>query len=71
VLAPAAGVVTVNSTAGLQALREGKPVVALGRALYDMPGLTFQGARPLLDRGRRRPTPRLSMRCAACWRPIA
>jgi capsular polysaccharide export protein len=42
VLAPAAGVVTVNSTAGLQALREGKPVVVLGKALYDLPGLTFQ-----------------------------
>lgn len=42
VLAPAAGVVTVNSTAGLQSLREGKPVVVLGRALYDLPGLTFQ-----------------------------
>ncbi|MBW6396730.1 capsular biosynthesis protein [Roseomonas sp. HJA6] len=43
VLAPAAGVVTVNSTAGLQSLREGKPVIALGKAIYDMPGLTFQG----------------------------
>jgi capsular polysaccharide export protein len=42
VLASASGVVTVNSTAGLQSLREGKPVVVLGRALYDMPGLTFQ-----------------------------
>jgi capsular polysaccharide export protein len=42
VLAPAAGVVTVNSTAGMQALREGKPVVALGRAIYDLPGLTFR-----------------------------
>ena len=42
VLAPAAGVVTVNSTAGLQALRDGKPVIALGKALYDMPGLTFR-----------------------------
>ncbi len=42
VLAPAAGVVTVNSTAGMQALRDGKPVVVLGRALYDLPGLTFQ-----------------------------
>ena len=47
VLAPARGVVTVNSTAGLQSLREGKAVVVLGRALYDMPGLTFQGG---LDR---------------------
>jgi len=42
VLALAAGVVTVNSTAGLQALREGKPVVVLGEAIYDMPGLTFR-----------------------------
>jgi capsular polysaccharide export protein len=42
VLAPAAGVVTVNSTAGLQSLREQKPVIALGTAMYDMPGLTFQ-----------------------------
>lgn len=42
VLAPAVGVVTVNSTAGLQALREGKRVIALGKALYDIPGLTFQ-----------------------------
>ncbi|MBR0674442.1 capsule biosynthesis protein [Neoroseomonas soli] len=47
VLAPAAGVVTVNSTAGLQSLREGKAVIVLGSALYDMPGLTFQGG---LDR---------------------
>lgn len=47
VLAPAAGVVTVNSTAGLQSLREGKPVITLGKAIYDMPGLTFQGG---LDR---------------------
>ncbi|MEO3470238.1 capsular biosynthesis protein [Roseomonas sp. CAU 1739] len=42
VLASATGVVTVNSTAGLQSLREGKPVVALGAAIYDLPGLTFQ-----------------------------
>lgn len=42
VLATAAGVVTVNSTAGLQALREGKPVVVLGEAIYDLPGLTFR-----------------------------
>jgi capsular polysaccharide export protein len=42
VLAPAAGLVTVNSTAGLQALREGKPVMVLGDALYDLPGLTFR-----------------------------
>ena len=41
-LAASRGVVTVNSTAGLQALREGKPVVTLGTAIYDLPGLTWQ-----------------------------
>lgn len=39
----AAGVVTVNSTVGLTALSMAKPVVALGAAVYDIPGLTFQG----------------------------
>lgn len=42
-----AGVVTVNSTVGLQALQFGLPVCALGTAIYNMPGLTFQG--PLAD----------------------
>ncbi len=37
-----AGMVTVNSTAGLQALRLGSPVVVLGESIYDVPGLTFQ-----------------------------
>lgn len=41
------GVVLVNSTAGLSALHHNRPLKVLGRALYDMPGLTFQGA---LDR---------------------
>ena len=41
-LAAARGVITVNSTAGLQALREGKRVIALGTAVYDLPGLTWQ-----------------------------
>lgn len=36
------GVVTVNSTVGLTALSAGKPVIALGSAIYDVPGLTFQ-----------------------------
>ena len=39
----ARGVVTVNSTVGTLALAEGRPVIALGTAIYDMPGLTFQG----------------------------
>lgn len=37
------GVVVVNSTAGFSALIHGRPLKALGKAFYDMPGLTFQG----------------------------
>ncbi|WP_454849075.1 capsular biosynthesis protein [Rhizobium binxianense] len=36
------GVVTVNSTVGLSALMAGKPVIALGSAIYDLDGLTHQ-----------------------------
>ena len=36
----AAGVVTVNSTVGLSALRRGVPVKALGRAVFARPGMT-------------------------------
>ena len=36
------GLVTVNSTVGLSALLHGKPVKAMGNAIYDMPGLTTQ-----------------------------
>jgi capsular polysaccharide export protein len=36
-------IVTVNSTAGTLALACGLPVIALGKAIYDIPGLTFQG----------------------------
>ncbi|RWX75752.1 capsular biosynthesis protein [Neorhizobium lilium] len=39
-----AGVVVVNSTVGLTALGQGKPVIALGSAIYDVPGLSFQGS---------------------------
>jgi capsular polysaccharide export protein len=38
-----AGVVCVNSTAGLAAIEFGTPTITLGRAIYDMPGLTHQG----------------------------
>ena len=37
-----AGMVTVNSTAGLHALRQGKPVKVLGTAVFDIAGLTDQ-----------------------------
>lgn len=37
------GIVTINSTTGIQALHHGKPVIALGRAIYNLPKLTYQG----------------------------
>jgi len=39
----ARGVVVVNSTVGLSALQHGAPTKVCGKALYDMPGLTYQG----------------------------
>lgn len=36
------GVVTINSTVGLSALHHEKPLITLGRALYDIEGLTYQ-----------------------------
>jgi len=39
----ARGVLTLNSTVGLSALRGGAPVIALGKAVYDIAGLTYQG----------------------------
>lgn len=39
----AAGMVTVNSTAGLHALQAGCPVKVLGLAVYDVPEMSFQG----------------------------
>ena len=43
-LAHARGVVSINSTVGLQALHHGRATKVCGDAIYDMPGLTFQGA---------------------------
>ena len=54
VLRYARAVVTINSTAGMQALAQGVSVIALGNAIYDFPGLTFQGE---LDDFWRAPTP--------------
>lgn len=42
-VAGARGVVTVNSTTGTLALAAGTPVVVLGHAVYDVPGITWQG----------------------------
>lgn len=46
-LTATAGVVTVNSTVGGSSLIHSRPTIALGTALYNMPGLTFQNG---LDR---------------------
>ena len=43
-LAGSRGVVVVNSTTGLSAIHHNCPLKVLGRAVFDMPGLTFQGA---------------------------
>jgi len=43
VLPRIAAAICVNSTAGLSAVEFGKPTVTLGKAIYDMPGLTHQG----------------------------
>lgn len=40
----ARGVVVVNSTVGLSALHHRRPLIALGQAIYDMPGMTWQGS---------------------------
>ncbi len=37
------GTVLVNSTVGTSALTQNCPVIALGKAIYDIKGLTFQG----------------------------
>ena len=36
------GTVLVNSTTGTSALFHGSPTIALGKAIFDLPGLTFQ-----------------------------
>jgi capsule polysaccharide modification protein KpsS len=39
----ARGTIVINSTVGLSSVHHGTPVKCLGVAVYDMPGLTFQG----------------------------
>lgn len=53
------GVVTVNSTVGGSALVHGRPLIALGDAIYNMPGLTFQGELDDFWRHTKRPDPKL------------
>jgi capsular polysaccharide export protein len=42
-LQEAAGCVLVNSTVGLFALQRGCPLKVMGNAIFDVPGMTFQG----------------------------
>jgi capsular polysaccharide export protein len=42
-LTHARGVVVINSTVGLSALHHQTPTITLGKAIYNIPGLTFQG----------------------------
>ena len=41
-LAKARGVIVINSTVGTTSLEVGLPTLALGNAIYNLPGLTFQ-----------------------------
>lgn len=41
-LSHASGLITINSTVGLQSLRQRTPTIALGNAIYDLAGLTHQ-----------------------------
>ena len=53
----ARGVVTVNSTTGTLALACGVPVITLGNAVYDLPGLTAQSGLPAFWTAPERPDP--------------
>ncbi len=52
---PARGVVTINSTAGISTVQFGVPTIALGDAIYNMPGLTHQGGLASFWRAAERP----------------
>ena len=43
------GVVVLNSTIGISALRQGKPVYCVGTSIYAMLGLAVNSAEMLLD----------------------
>lgn len=51
------GMVTVNSTSGTLGLGAGVPVIVLGRAIYDIPGITHQGMLDAFWRNPQPPTP--------------
>ncbi|WP_077962938.1 capsule biosynthesis protein [Ensifer adhaerens] len=55
-----AGMVTVNSTAGLHALKQGRSVKVLGTAVFDIAGLTDQQPLDTFWQGPQAPQPELS-----------
>lgn len=55
----ASGVVTVNSTAGASALLHGCKTIALGKAIYALDGLTFQGGLTDFWRAQHKPDKKL------------
>ncbi len=59
ILPAMSGAVCVNSTAGLAAVEFGCPTIVLGRALYDMRGLTHQGGIDSFWRSAEAPDPDL------------
>ncbi|OCP05045.1 MULTISPECIES: capsule biosynthesis protein [unclassified Ensifer] len=55
-----AGMITVNSTAGLHALKQGRPVKVLGTAVFDIAGLTDQQPLEIFWRAPQAPEPNLA-----------
>lgn len=49
IMARSLGVVVLNSTMGISALRQGKPVYCVGTSIYAMPGLAVNSAEMPLD----------------------
>lgn len=58
IIVASAGMVTVNSTSGIRALQLGSPVKTLGQAVYDIPGLAYQGDLDSFWTEARRPDPK-------------
>jgi capsular polysaccharide export protein len=63
-----AGIVTVNSTVGLHALQQRKPVKVLGVAMFDIPRLTHQASLDTFWKAPTLPDPEV---CAAFFRLVA
>tara|TARA_B100000767_G_scaffold275049_1_gene310205 strand:+ start:3568 stop:4809 length:1242 start_codon:yes stop_codon:yes gene_type:complete len=62
------GVVTINSTVGIWSLRQNKPTMALGQAVYKIKGLTHEGT---LDRFWHSPSKPDKALCRAFFKALA